>query len=104
MQKTYKATGTVLGNMWGGGKCAYPAITLHNKDYNALIEEAKQLLETGGLDSGMGYESLTGAILHIDTISENIVDGKVFCNVETNSEFIGELSEKDEEFLMEVYF
>lgn len=102
MKTTYKSTGYVLGNYWGGGKGSYPATTLYNESKKELIKEAEQLLKNGGLDSGMGYESLIGAILYIDTIRETEIDGRVFVNVSTEEELIGEMTLEEEEFLFDL--
>lgn len=104
MKTHFKSTGYVLGNYWGGGKGSYPAITLYNDDYTELIKEAEELLKTGGLDSGMGYESLIGAILYIDTIREKEIDGRVFVNVETETQLIGEMTPEEEDFLIELNY
>ena len=53
----------------------------------------------GSLDGGMGFESLIGAILHIDKITEKLIEGKVFVNVETEHEIIGEIDEDEALFL-----
>lgn len=101
MKKTYILTGMVYGNFWGGGKGAYTATTLSDTDKDNLLNEAKYLLSTGGLDGGMGYESLIGALITIETITTTEIDGKTFTNREYESEFIGELTEEEEEFLQE---
>ena len=104
MKIHFKSTGYVLGNYWGGGKGSYPATTLYNDSEEELINEAKELLKTGGLDGGMGYESLIGAILYIDTIRETEIDGRVFVNVSTEEHLIGEMTTEEEEFLLELNF
>lgn len=104
MKTTYKAKGLVYGNYWGGGRGSYQATTLENDDYKALIKEAKQLLKSGGLDGGMGFESLIGALLDIETTTTTEIDGKTFTNREYEQEFIGKLTPKEEQFLLDVHF
>ena len=97
--KTYKITGTVFGNLWGGGKGAYPAETLQGNNLEKLKKEANKLLKNGLLDSGMGYENLIGAYLIIETITTKTINGKKFINSECDNKFIGKLSEKEKDFL-----
>ena len=95
----FKATGLVLGNYWGGGSGSYPTIPLEADTKEGLLEIANGKLNDGSIDSGMGYESLIGAILSISEITTKIIDNKSFVNTETEIEFIGTLSEEEEEFL-----
>lgn len=100
MKVTYKSNGLVLGNYWGGGKGSYKATTFHSDvSKEDLIEQNKKALESGALDSGMGYESLIGAILNIETISTTEIDNKPFTNTEFELIFIGELTEEEQQFL-----
>jgi len=73
MTKTFEAEGLVLGNLWGGGKGAYPTIKV----------------------------SAPGAMMIITTISRVEVDGKPFINREFETQPFGELDEMDEEFLLD---
>ena len=66
--KNFKSTGFVLGNLWCGDKGFYPAEKLEAKTKRGLLKEARQGIKEGWLDAGMGFESLTGAILVIETI------------------------------------
>ncbi len=104
MIKTYKSDGLVLGNYWGGGSGSYAATTLHSDiSKEDLIEQNKKALESGSLDSGMGYESLIGARITIETKTTTLIEDKEFINKEYETIFIGELSETDIEFLEEIY-
>lgn len=104
MKTTYRSTGLVLGNYWGGGKGSYEARPLRNDDREALLKEANELLKTGGLDNGMGYESLIGALLDIEVITSIEINGKIFTNTDNEIIFIGDLTEEQKEFLENVYF
>jgi hypothetical protein len=95
----YRSTGLVFGNFWGGGRGTYPAVKLSADTKEELIKKATEGLD-GSLDSGMGYESLIGAILDITKITSITYGGKTFTNEEVEVEFIGELTEKDQDFLL----
>lgn len=102
---TYKSNGVVLGNYWGGGKGSYAATTFHSDiSKEDLIEQNKQALKSGALDSGMGYESLIGALINIETITTLTYKDKPYINREYDNEFIGELTEEEMEFLEEVNY
>ena len=100
----FKSKGIVLGNFWGGGKGAYPAIKLSADTKEEILNKANTALSDGSLDSGMGYVSLIGALLYVTKITTIDVNGKPFTNKETDMEFIGELSEDEENFLIECEF
>ena len=99
--KKYKSIGIVLGKTWGGGFGSYPAERLYAKTRKTLLKEAKKLLETGGLDSGMGFEYLKGALIDIEEVEMIEKNGKIYERSEFESEFIGDLTEKEQDFLTE---
>ena len=96
---SFKAKGYVLGNYWGGGQGAYPTITINADTEDEVIQKANDSLDNGSLDSGMGYESLIGAILDITKITIIVVDGKEFVNKEFSMTTIGELNDVQYEYL-----
>jgi len=100
----YTSTGLVFGNLWGGGKGAYEARKLSANTKEALLKEAEKGVEDNSLDAGMGYESLIGAILNVTKITTVYRKGKEFTNKETDVELVGDLSEKDQDFLIECLF
>jgi hypothetical protein len=100
----FTSTGFVLGNYWGGGSGAYKARVLSADTKEELIKKATEMLNDGSLDSGMGYESLIGALLNITTITTIMHKGKKFANKETEPVFIGDLTESQEDFLNECDF
>ena len=102
IKKNYKINGFVYGNYWGGGKGAYKSQSYKGDDLNKLMEEIKEDLEDGSLDGGMGYESLIGAILDIETIETIKYKGKEYHKSEYEIEFIGELTEEEENFLDDI--
>jgi hypothetical protein len=101
MQKkiTYTAKGTVLGNHWGGGRGAYPTTIITGNSIEEIQEKAEKALKDGSLDSGMGYESLIGAVLDVEVKTQITVDDKPFFNREWEQILVGELDEMDYEFL-----
>lgn len=101
---TYKASGMVLGNYWGGGSGGYRAEQLSADNLTELRDEIKARIADGSLDSGMGYESLIGAVMNIETIDTREIDGKTFVATERGTEVFGDLTEEQEDFLIEAIF
>lgn len=100
-KKSYKATGFVLGDYWGGGTGAYPTIGFTADTKEELLEKAKVALEDGSIDSGMGYQYLTGAILDI-TVSTTIeFEGDEYVNEKYEFDTVGELTDEQYDFLQE---
>ncbi len=100
----FTSTGIVLGNYWGGGSGAYKSVELFADTKEELLEVATAKLNNGDLDSGMGYESLIGALLNITKKTTIMHKGKPFTNEETETEFIGDLTDSQINFLMECDF
>ena len=99
----YAARGHVLGNYWGGGKGSYRTIRLYDTTLDGLLEKCKTALHDGSLDSGMGFASLLGAVIEVVTITTITVGDKEFTNEEIETHIIGELTEEEQEFLLELY-
>ena len=97
----FESEGLVYGNYWGGGKGAYSARKLKADTLEELLKQANEGLDDGSLDRGMGYESLIGALLLVKTITTVIIKGKEFNNEETEEMFIGNLTEQEQNFLIE---
>ena len=98
---SYDSTGLVFGNFWGGGSGSYKARSLHAETLEDLLKQATDGLD-GSLDSGMGFESLIGAMLDITKTTTIIVNEKLFSNEEPlEPVFIGELTDEQKEFLIE---
>lgn len=98
---SWKASGMVWGNTWGGGKGGYPAKKLSAKTRSDIINQAKRGVDNGSLDSGMGFESLYGAVLFLTKTECVVVKGKEYCNDEYESEVIGNLSEEEIDYSYE---
>jgi len=95
----YQSTGLVYGNYWGGGEGAYKALTLKANTIDELLKEAENRVENGSLDSGMGYESLIGAMLDVATITTVEIEGEIFENIKYEIHTVGNFTDKQFEFL-----
>jgi len=98
----YKANGIVLGNCWGGGVGAYDANEMEATNRASLVKHIENGIENSLLDGGMGFQSLIGAIMIIETIDSRIIDGKEFIACDYESEFFGDLSEEQKEALLDL--
>ena len=94
------ATGLVIGDLWGGGTGSYKARKLHGKSVEEVMKLADEGVKTGSLDSGMGFERLTGAALTMHIITTIEIEGKEFENIEYETVIIGDLSEATQDFLI----
>lgn len=101
---TYEATGLVYGNYWGGGAGAYSAHKYQNDDIEKMRTQILKDIETGAIDSGMGYERVKGALMTIETIETIEIDGKSYSNSEHEQEFFGDLSEDECNFLQDCFY
>lgn len=101
---TYRATGIVLGNCWGGGICGYAANEINANSLRELREEIAEQLESGSLDSGMGFESLIGALMCIETIDIREIDNKTFTAIDYEDEFFGDITPEQEELLADAVY
>jgi len=101
---TYKATGIVLGYLWGGGQGGYPARVITSDNLTNLRQQVKDGIEDGSLDSGMGFQSLTGALMCIETIDTRKIDGKTFVAVDYEDELFGDLTQKQKDLLADAEF
>lgn len=98
----YKAKGFVYGNYWGGGKGAYKSEELEGSSIKEVDTQVKEGIKDGSLDSGMGYESLAGAIMKITKMTTVIIDGKPYVNKEYETKVYGNLTDEEEDFLYEI--
>lgn len=99
---TYKAIGYVYGNYWGGGKGAYAARALNSDNEQDIIKQINKGIKDGSLDSGMGYESLIGAIMTIEIIDTQTINGKEYTRSEFKTDFHGNLTDDDIDFLSSI--
>jgi len=99
---TYRATGIVLGNCWGGGVCGYAANTIKATNRASLVQQIENGIKDGSLDSGMGFESLIGAVMVIDEIDTREIDGKEFIAHDYEDEIFGDVMPEQEDMLIEM--
>ena len=98
--KRYNAKGFVYGKLWGNGYGAYPSrVIMDTNSKGELLKQAAEALKNGNLDSGMGFESLKGAVLEIEEVETVYVGGKEYKRRQHQTEVIGNLSEEELEFL-----
>jgi len=102
--KTFSASGFVYGYFWGGGEGAYPMRNVTANSLDELLTKANNGISDGSLDSGMGFESLTGAMMLIKEETKTFIEGKPYINTEYSVEFIGELNDEQLDFLNELDF
>ena len=99
-KKRFIAQGLVYGALWGGGEGAYSSITLHGKYLKPLLKNAEKNLQ--GLDSGMGFEEILGALLTVETITTIIIDKIEYNHSDFHDEIIGDLTDKQIDSLMNI--
>ena len=96
----YTADGVVLGNYWGGGRGWYPAEKYIEDTFTTLKGIIKKDFGSGALDSGMGYESLVGAMMVIVKHTTIEYKGKEFDNETRSVMWLGKVNKRraDEEY------
>ena len=101
MKKHYDAKGYLIGNLWGGGQGAYPTIRWGEMSKEALIRQGNKYLEDGTLDSGMGFESLVGAIASVTITTTKIINGEEYIHTDYDEIMIGNLNDDQINLLYE---
>jgi len=96
---TYRATGIVLGNCWGSGQGSYPAIEITATNGASLVQQIENGIKDGSLDDGMGFESIVGALMCVETIDVREIDGKTFTAIDYEDEYFGDLTPEQEKLL-----
>ena len=99
--KTYRAEGLVYGRYWGGGEGGFKAESYHADTLEKLEADIIKDVESGAIDSGMGYEKVLGAVMVIDTITDIVIGGKVFSNITTETKVYGDLTDEAQELLID---
>jgi hypothetical protein len=79
-EKRITVTGIVYGNCWGGGQSGFKARKIEGDTLKEVKDEAKRMLEDGSLDSGMGFESLNGAVLEAKIKTIKMINGEEYIN------------------------
>jgi len=101
---SYHSKGIVLGNYWGGGSGTYTAREFTTYSLEELLKLNNKALKDGSLDSGMGYESLIGAIITVIITTKIVIEDKDFYNTEEEEHYVGELTEEQIKFLEQCYY
>jgi len=104
MSKEYIASGLVYGKFWGGGFGAYTSREVKADTKAKLLSQAKKDLKSGALDSGMGFEYLKGAKLDIKEVETITLKGKEYTRADYIDVFIGDLTEKEQDFLLDMVY
>lgn len=92
--KRYSAKGFVYGNNWGGGHCGYPSRFLCASSFKEIKEQAIKGVEDGSLNSGMGLESLIGAVLQLIICDVKIINKKEYTHTTKRFLIVGKVSKK----------
>lgn len=95
----YIAKGLVLGNYWGGGSGTYSTIKFHADTMEDLESKIEKAFDDGSIDSGMGYESLIGAVLNVEEIDTKIIDDKEYKHSEYDTLYVGIFTDDELEFI-----
>ena len=97
--KRVTLNGYVFGNCWGGGTCGYKATEVVGDTIKEAKEKATQMLNIGSLDSGMGFESLYGAIFRAKVEDIKIIDEKEYIHTEYQILSIGKVAKHEREHI-----
>jgi hypothetical protein len=100
MSKSYVAKGQVVGNCWGGGRIGFKSETVYGKSKEEVEKKIFAGIEDGSLDSGMGYEQVTGAVMKIICVESREVNGKIFKRENEEINIYGDVTEAEIELLM----
>ena len=101
MDKKYKASGMVFGNLWGGGKGSYPSKEMKANTKKQLFHNIENALGNGDLDGGMGFQYLIGAVMRVETTEYTIKDNKKYHRNDYEIESFGNLTDGDHDFLLD---
>jgi hypothetical protein len=98
------AKGMIYGNYWGGGSGSYPSITFEGDTLEEIKLKANKALDDGSIDSGMGFESIKGALLNVVETTTTELEGHSFSNDLEYEITIGELTDSEETYLSNTLF
>ena len=91
----YNANGVVVGNLWGGGEAWYPARIYGGTNFTLMYSEIKEDFKSGALDSGMGFESLEGAMMVVVKHITIDIKGVSFVNVSSRKMWLGKINKRE---------
>jgi len=78
VQKEYYTEGKVIGYDWYNNLVTYPAAQIYAGTYPELVQKISERYKDGSLDSGFGFQKLTGYELEIFVTSTVMVDGLAY--------------------------
>ena len=104
MAKQFNITGQVLGNLWMGGRAAYPMKKISAPTRAKALKMANDLLKANKLTGTGDFNGEIGALLQIECVTTRMIGGKLFTHSETGEFTIGEMTEKEEDFLVMMQF
>jgi hypothetical protein len=90
--KRITTRGIVYGNCWGGGQCGFKAHKITGGTLKAVKAKARRMFQDGSLDSGMGFESLNGAILEAKHETIKMIKGEEYINTKYHTFSVGKTS------------
>ena len=103
-KKEWRAEGLCYGKYWGGGEGSFEATKYScYTSEEELVDTIVSDIDNGNIDSGMGYESMLGAVMRVTRTITLDFKGKIFINEESKVAIFGDLTEEQSDFLLEVY-
>lgn len=110
VETKFYAQGYCWGKCWGGGECGYEAESYEADSLEELRAKITEGVTDGSIDSGMGYEKVTGAKMSIRSITtieiegaqEDDLNGVYHKTSYFGSEVFGKLSKEAEECLSNI--
>lgn len=81
----YYTDGYVIGDDWYDQKGSYPAVIIKADTYDELLRIVDEKFKEGSLDSGFGFQRLTGYELNVYAISTVNIDGVEFSRTDLST-------------------
>lgn len=91
MRVRYQYTGVVFGTTWCGNTVGYAADTLLASTVSAGRDILDKAYNSGGLDSGFGFQNLTGALITETCFTTVSVEGKDYVREDYETIIIGDI-------------
>ena len=96
--------GLVCGDLWDGNEASYPIQPYTAKTKVELIQKVRADLENQCIQEKGGFQYYTGVLLDIEETYRVKVDGKFYKRKEREDIFIGQLTEKQQDHLLDFYY
>jgi hypothetical protein len=104
MKINYQARGTVLGYDWSGVLCCMESKSFSADNLDDLKKQIELALEFNQATGTGDLQSQIGAAMLIDTIREVEIEGRVFCNVSSESFSFGDMTEDQSAFVWDAHY